>query len=84
MTIARSKGDDANGNLTGDGTNTYAYNARNHLTAISGGSTASFVYRSVRATAEQDHSWDDHAIPVRWHESGAGAEREQRRERYVA
>jgi RHS repeat-associated protein len=35
---------DANGNLTGDGTNTYTWDARNHLNAISGGSTASFVY----------------------------------------
>jgi uncharacterized protein RhaS with RHS repeats len=35
---------DANGNLTGDGTNTYTWDARNHLSAISGGSTASFVY----------------------------------------
>jgi len=35
---------DANGNLTSDGTNAYTWDARNHLTAISGGSTASFVY----------------------------------------
>jgi RHS repeat-associated protein len=35
---------DANGNLTNDGTNTYAWDARNHLVGISGGSTASFVY----------------------------------------
>ncbi|MGA9722039.1 MAG: RHS repeat-associated core domain-containing protein [Candidatus Binatus sp.] len=35
---------DANGNLTSDGTNTYTWDARNHLTAISGGATASFVY----------------------------------------
>ena len=35
---------DLNGNLTGDGTNTYTWDARDHLTAISGGSTASFVY----------------------------------------
>ena len=35
---------DANGNLTSDGTNTYTWDARNHLTAISGGTTASFVY----------------------------------------
>jgi YD repeat-containing protein len=35
---------DANGNLTNDGTNTYTWDARNHLTAISGGSTASFTY----------------------------------------
>jgi RHS repeat-associated protein len=35
---------DANGNLIGDGTNTYTWDGRNHLTAISGGTTASFVY----------------------------------------
>ena len=35
---------DGNGNLTGDGTDTYTWDARNHLTAISGGPTASFVY----------------------------------------
>ena len=35
---------DANGNLTNDGTNTYTWDARNHLNAISGGSTASFQY----------------------------------------
>lgn len=35
---------DANGNLTNDGTNTYAWDARNHLTAISGPNTASFAY----------------------------------------
>ena len=35
---------DANGNLTNDGTNTYTWDARNHLSAISGGITASFQY----------------------------------------
>jgi RHS repeat-associated protein len=35
---------DANGNLISDGTNSYTWDARNHLTAISGGTTASFVY----------------------------------------
>ena len=35
---------DANGNLTNDGTNTYTWDARNHLSAISGGVTASFQY----------------------------------------
>ncbi len=35
---------DTNGNLTSDGTNTYTWDARNHLTAMSGGSTANFVY----------------------------------------
>jgi RHS repeat-associated protein len=35
---------DANGNLRTDGTNTYTWDARNHLSGISGGATASFVY----------------------------------------
>lgn len=35
---------DGNGNLTGDGTNTYTWNARNQLVAISGGVSASFQY----------------------------------------
>jgi RHS repeat-associated protein len=35
---------DANGNLTNDGTNTYSWDARNHLTAIAGPNTASFAY----------------------------------------
>jgi RHS repeat-associated protein len=35
---------DANGNLTGDGTNSYNWNARNQLASISGGATASFAY----------------------------------------
>jgi len=34
---------DANGNLTSDGTNTYAWDARNHLVGISGPTSASFV-----------------------------------------
>jgi RHS repeat-associated protein len=35
---------DANGNLTSDGVNTYTWNARNQLVAISGGASASFQY----------------------------------------
>jgi YD repeat-containing protein len=35
---------DANGNLTNDGTNTYAWYARNHLSGITGAAAASFVY----------------------------------------
>jgi RHS repeat-associated protein len=35
---------DANGNLTNDGTNSYSWDARNHLTGISGGSSATFAY----------------------------------------
>jgi hypothetical protein len=34
---------DANGNLTGDGTYTYTYDTRNHLTVISGGTNASLA-----------------------------------------
>jgi len=35
---------DADGELKSDGTNTYTWYARRHLTGISGGATASFVY----------------------------------------
>jgi RHS repeat-associated protein len=38
---------DDNGNLTGDGTNTYTWDARNRLATISGGTVASFQYDSV-------------------------------------
>jgi RHS repeat-associated protein len=38
---------DQNGNLTNDGTNTYTWDARNRLTAISGGVTASFSYDAL-------------------------------------
>jgi RHS repeat-associated protein len=35
---------DLNGNLTGDGTNTYTWNVRNQLASIAGPTPASFVY----------------------------------------
>jgi RHS repeat-associated protein len=35
---------DANGNMTSDGTHSYAWDARNHLTAVDGGNTATFSY----------------------------------------
>lgn len=38
---------DLNGNLTGDGTNTYTWNARGQLASISGGVSASFTYDAV-------------------------------------
>lgn len=43
---SRTLSTDANGNLTGDGTNTYTWDARNHLGQITQGSTtvASFIY----------------------------------------
>jgi YD repeat-containing protein len=52
---------DANGNLSSDGMNTYTWDARNHLTAISGADAASFTYdafgrrtsKSIGGTATQ-------------------------------
>jgi RHS repeat-associated protein len=35
---------DSNGNLTSDGTTTYTWNARDQLTGLSGGASASFAY----------------------------------------
>ena len=45
---------DANGNLTGDGTNTYVWDARNHMSAISGGTTAGFVYDAIGRRAAKN------------------------------
>jgi YD repeat-containing protein len=41
---AASMSYDNDGELKSDGTNTYTWDARRHLTAMSGGATASFVY----------------------------------------
>jgi RHS repeat-associated protein len=38
---------DLDGNVTSDGTNTYTWNARNQLTGLSGGASASFQYDGV-------------------------------------
>ena len=38
---------DANGNLTSDATNTYTWDARNHLVGVGGGVTASFLYDAL-------------------------------------
>jgi RHS repeat-associated protein len=38
---------DLTGNLTGDGTNTYTWDSRNRLTAVSGPTAASFVYDAL-------------------------------------
>jgi len=40
-------GYDLNGNLTNDGSNTYQWNARNHLSSMAGATNASFVYDGV-------------------------------------
>jgi uncharacterized protein RhaS with RHS repeats len=40
-------GYDNNGNLTADATNSYTWDTRNHLTGISGGVNASFVYDAL-------------------------------------
>ena len=44
---------DANGNLTSDGTNNYTWDARNHLTAISGAVAASFTYDALGRRASK-------------------------------
>jgi YD repeat-containing protein len=48
-----------NGNLTYDGTHTYAYDCENRLLTVDGGSTASYKYdfagRQVSKTAKEDN-----------------------------
>jgi RHS repeat-associated protein len=39
---------DDSGNLTSDGTNSYAWNARNDLIAVSGGLSATFTYDAIK------------------------------------
>jgi len=61
---------DLNGNLTGDGTNSYAWDARNHLASISGATTASFVYDAFGRRMSKDINGSvtqfvyDHLNPV--------------------
>jgi RHS repeat-associated protein len=65
---------DANGNLTNDGTNAYTWDARNHLSAISGAATASFVYdalgRRVQNGTQGDEFLYDGLNPVQTLVSG--------------
>ncbi len=44
---------DANGNLTSDGTNSYGWDARNHLIAIGGANLATFVYDAFGRRADK-------------------------------
>jgi RHS repeat-associated protein len=44
---------DANGNMINDGTNIYTRDARNHLSTVSGGVSASFVYDPFGRRAEK-------------------------------
>jgi hypothetical protein len=57
---------DANGNLTNDGTNTYAWDARNHLISLSGANAASFVYDPVgrRASSNSGKAKCKHRLVV--------------------
>jgi RHS repeat-associated protein len=61
---------DLNGNLTSDGTNTYSWDARNRLVAISGGIAASFQYDALgRRISKNIDSTEiaflyDHLTPV--------------------
>jgi YD repeat-containing protein len=68
---------DANGNLLSDGTNTYSWDARNHLTAIAGPVDASFVYDAFGRRAAKTLSGLEHGISLRRAEPGTGTEREQ-------
>jgi YD repeat-containing protein len=71
---------DANGNLTSDGTNTYTWDARNHLTAISGSTSASFVYdafgrrssKAISGTTTQ-FLYDDGLNPVQELQAGGAS-----------
>jgi RHS repeat-associated protein len=44
---------DANGNLTSDGTNTYTWDARNHLVSLAGANAASFAYDPAGRRAQK-------------------------------
>jgi RHS repeat-associated protein len=44
---------DSNGNLTGDGTNSYTWDARNHLATIAGPTSGSFVYDALGRRAKK-------------------------------
>jgi len=44
---------DPNGNLTADGTNTYTWDARNHMIGISGGLSANFAYDATGRRASK-------------------------------
>ena len=69
---------DLNGNLTGDGTNTYTWDARDRLVGIAGGTSASFTYDSQGRRASKTIAGTttqflyDGANPVQ-ELSGAGA-----------
>lgn len=68
---------DANGNLTGDGVNTYQWDARNRLIGMSGGATALFAYdplgrrasKTINGTSTQ-FAYDGNDIAA---EIGSGA-----------
>jgi len=58
---------DANGNLTNDGTNTYVWDARNHLSQMSGGVTANFTYDGFgRRVAKQINGTTTQFLYDRW------------------
>jgi hypothetical protein len=50
----RSFGYDPNGNLASDGLTSYTWNARNQLTGLSGGASASFAYDRRGTPGEND------------------------------
>jgi hypothetical protein len=72
---------DADGQLTRDATNTYTFDVRHHLTAISGSGAASFVLRCARTQDEKGGSGDDDAVSLRWSQPGARTQQQQRSRR---
>ena len=64
---------DANGNLISDGSNSYTWDARNHLTAISGTSIASFTYDAFGRRTSKSIAHNN-TVSVRPDESSAGTQ----------
>ncbi|MBT2134664.1 hypothetical protein KK137_09990 [Croceibacterium sp. LX-88] len=58
---------DANGNLTSDGNQTFAYDVENRLVSRSGGSTTATLIRPARAALRSHRQRDrNHEVPIRW------------------
>ena len=71
---------DRNGNLTGDGTNSYTYDVENRLVAASGGRTIALrydplgrLYETVGASGTRRMIWDGDALVTEYTETGAVA-----------
>ena len=74
---------DPNGNLTNDGTNTYTWDTRNHLTTIAGAKQCDLRLRPARTARTEDHQRCLYPIPLRRLKPGTG-DPERRAERKSA